>query len=353
MAVFKSIQEGSLSGWTGNNTTIPITAVDTTKAFVKCSYRIENGDPQNYLLNFQLENSTTIRLKRYNAGTAMTIFWQVIEFDSGVTVQRGSRNMNSATENVSISSVDTSKSFPIISFLNLGTQLSQEDLVQAYISSSTNLELKAYSSGSTVEVQWQVIEYDNASVQVVHDHIINAQNTNATITAVDTSKTFLVGSLSTNVAPTGADDIPAWFLSSSTNVQFYRYNTASDTLRATVYVVSITDNISVQRGFNQITSGNTTVDESVTAIDTARTLLLGGSLFHTWGTANNGDDISTVSAFTFEKVSSTLIRATRANNWNDAWVEFEIVEWLTGGTAANLLRDVQRGTDRGIQIGIQ
>jgi len=351
MAVFKSIQEGVLSGWTDNSQAITISAVDTTKAFVKISYRIDSADPQYYLINCQLENSTTVRIKRYSGGVAVTIHWQVIEFTSGVTVQRGVRYMNSTTENISISSVDLSKSFPIITWLNLGTQFSTEDAMQAYISSSTNLELKAYGAGGTVEVQWQVIEYDNASVQVVHDHIVNSDNTNATISAVNLDKTFYVGSWGSSLAPTGTHNMPSWFLTSTTNLQFYRFDPSTNVVRATVYIIS-TDDVNVQRGEFPINSGNYSNDHVLTAVNLDRTLLLGGSIHCTWGTANNGDDHAAEAAFSFEKISSTLVRMTRAQNWNDSWVLSLVVEWLGVPPDSDIFKTFQRGIQRGINVGL-
>lgn len=350
MAVFNSIQEGSLSSWTGNNTTVTISAVDTTKAFVKISYRIDSADPQYYLVNCQIENSTTIRIKRYASGVAITIFWQVIEFTSGVSVQRGVRYMNSATENITISYVDLSKSFPIITWLNLGSQFSTEDAMQAYISSSTNLELKAYGAGSTVEVQWQVIEYDNASVQVVHDHIVNSDNTYATISAVNLDKTFYVGSWGTTLAPTGVHNMPSWFLTSTTSLHFYRFDPSTNVVRATVYIVT-TDDINVQRGRFPINAGNYSNDHVLTSVDLSRTLLIGGSMHCTWGTANNGDDHAAEAAFTFEKISSSLVRMTRAQNWNNSLVLSLVVEWLDVPPDSDIFKTFQRGIQRGINRG--
>lgn len=352
MAILNSIQEGLLSSWTGNNTTITISSVDITKAFVTISWRIDANEPQHFSVTAQLENSTTIRIQRYStSANAINLRWQVVEFSSGVTVQRGSRVMNSATENVALSSVDTSKSFPIITLRNVGVEFTAEDGVEAYISSSTNLELAGGAAGTYVTVEWQVVEYDNASVQVVQQSV-TAQNVNVSISSVDLSKTFLVGSFAPGSGVTlGSEEFPNWKLTTSTNLNFYRYSTTSDAVNCTVYVVTIPSEINVQRANVSVPNGDYYTDTTITAVDTSKTMLIGASNGFCLTSANTSSDSAAVSCFAFAFVSSTSVRVTRTQNWADALVYLEVVEFISSSTD-EIFKDFQRGIQRGINVGI-
>lgn len=353
MAVLKSIQEGLLASWTGNNTTITISAVDTTKAFVKISWRIDNNEPQYYLVSAQLENSTTVRIQRYSSGgNPVNLRWQVVEFSSGVTVQRGSRVLNSATENVTISAVDTSKSFPILTLRNIGIIYSPDDGVEAYISSSTNLQLSAGVAGAWVTMEWQVVEYDTASVQVVQQ-AVSSQNVNVGISSVNLDQTFLIGtwSPSTGLNPL-ANLWPNWKLTSSTNLNFYRYSTGTSTINCTVYIVTIPGEISVQRVNVTVPNGNFYHEETITEVDMDRTLLIGATNGCALTAANTSDDSAAVTAFAFGYISSTIARVTRTQNWADAIILLEVVEFIDTIATGIIFKDFQREIQRQINVGI-
>lgn len=354
MAVLNTIQEGALSAWTGNNTTITISAVDLTRSILLVDYRVNTGDPQYGFIFAVLENSTTIRIRRYSAGASVNLKWQVVSFTSGVTVQRGTNNMGVNPQNVTISAVTLSNSFPIVTWLSQGTAFSQEDAIAAYISNTTTLELRADSAGATVEVAWQVVTYDTATVQVKYDEVLNSGTKDLTITTVNRNKTFLIGSWRTSVAATTAAHFPIWLFTSDTTIRLFRYNTnVVDTIRITLYIVSIPDNIFVQQAAIPFSAGTTIVVQTVTAFNPATTMLIGGAIFKAFGSANVADDLIGEASFTFVRQSPTQIRIQREASTYDAWVLFTAVDFSGGSAATQFLKAIARGISNAIQNGIE
>ena len=100
----------------------------------------------------------------------MTIKWYVVEFDSGVTVQRGFTNItgNDVTDVPLLAAVDLAKSFPLISYRVEGTFFNCNDFVRAKITSTTNLQLSTDNTNCGAPasvVKWQVVEYADANVR--------------------------------------------------------------------------------------------------------------------------------------------------------------------------------------------
>ena len=65
------------------------TAVDTTRAFLVFGVSEDSFDPRDGQVSGQLVGPTTLSFDRIGTTGALTIKWYVIEFDSGVSVQRG------------------------------------------------------------------------------------------------------------------------------------------------------------------------------------------------------------------------------------------------------------------------
>ena len=76
------------------------------------------------------------------------------------TVQRGSVSLSDyTTRTVTISSVDTSKSFVVFSMSGLVAD--QTAWIRGYLNSSTELVFTRYSSSSnSCTVAWEVVEYE-------------------------------------------------------------------------------------------------------------------------------------------------------------------------------------------------
>ena len=141
----KSIQTGTTTIAAGSaSNTATITSVDTTKAFLVFGVSEGNINPQFGQISGQITNATTLTFTRATAASspAVTVKWYVAEFSSGVTVQRGAAIMTTSTSlNVTLTTVNTAKAFPLISLRTTGATFDGNDFVKARITSSTNLEL--------------------------------------------------------------------------------------------------------------------------------------------------------------------------------------------------------------------
>jgi hypothetical protein len=88
--VLDDIQKGTATIAAGSNsTTATITAVDPTKAFLTWTLRGNDANPDNLAVTGRLSNATTVTFTRAGTVGTVTIEWSVVEFTSGVLVQRG------------------------------------------------------------------------------------------------------------------------------------------------------------------------------------------------------------------------------------------------------------------------
>jgi len=199
-AVLKSVQTGTATiASTSASTTATLSpAVDTTKAFLVFGVSENNANPQYGQISGQITNSTTVTFQRDAATGAVTVKWYVAEFTSGVTVQRGTSSaLNGISSlDIPITSVNTTKSFPLINYRIAGVTFGGNDFVKAKLTSSTNLNLALGANGvATAFVEWQVVQYDYSSVQSGDvTFLYNETSKTATITSVDTTKSWLISS---------------------------------------------------------------------------------------------------------------------------------------------------------------
>ena len=145
-ASLKGVQRGTatIAGGSASVTATLSPAVDTTKAFLVFGVSENTGNPADGQVSGQITNSTTVTFQRVGTdGHAVTMSWYVAEFASGVTVQRGTVNMDGPPlMNVTLATpVNLARSFPIVTFRTTGTNFAFDDWLKAKLTSTTNLEL--------------------------------------------------------------------------------------------------------------------------------------------------------------------------------------------------------------------
>ncbi len=166
--VIKSIQYGSATtpSQTGENTvTIDINAVDTSKSIVIIELKYARTGTSIRLSDISFISSTQFMIK-IDAGYSSNppFVWKVIEFNPDVvkSIQRGITRVSASepTANVTISSVDRTKSIPITLNFVAVDQFDDAHYMKGgcYLTSNTNLRIE----GNTVfsfDVLWNVIEF--------------------------------------------------------------------------------------------------------------------------------------------------------------------------------------------------
>ncbi len=193
-----AVQSGATTIADGSSmATATLTPVDPTKAFLVFGTSFDEAGADDGQITGQITNCTTtcneVTFQRADTDTAVEVHWYVAEFVSGVFVQRGSVAMDATTKNVTLSSVNTGTSFPLISLRHDDGEYDDEDFVRAQVTSSTNLQLTVVDSDATTIVEWQVVEYTDAIVQTGEVTFGNNDSVQtATIASVDTATSWLI-----------------------------------------------------------------------------------------------------------------------------------------------------------------
>lgn len=331
MAVLGAIYSGTSTLANGSATlSVSLGAtIDLTKSFEVATWRINSGSPQNCSIDCVL-TTTTIDFTRSATSTDCIIDWFAAAFTSGVTAQRGvATNVGSTPTNVTISSVNTAKAWPIISDSNAGTGYGTDDTVRARITSGTNLALQAGASGAD-RVPWQVVEDADCSVQEVLTTFSTETQIDTTITSAATNKTAVFSSLYVDGSVVGGS-LPILFQTSATNLRAARFHTAPG-VNVASYVVTFSDATTCEQKQVSFTSSDTSIITSITSVTTANTVLVGAGSTE----ASNGYSNSTASGgnlaamFGNSLTSSTQVTTARAATGSVAGTAgFTVVQFPT------------------------
>jgi hypothetical protein len=346
-AELKSFQRGTTTvAATATATTITLSpTVDATKAILVFGVSENNDVPADGQISGQITTAATdpgcpatmtcASFQRVGAGGTVTVTWYVVEFVSGVRVQRGSippcpapspcmdDASNPASVDVPISAVDRTKTFPLISLRTTGISYDSGDFYRAKLTTDTNLRIVTPDAGAAVTVEWQVVEYQDAKVQTGDLSFTNTDlSLNASLpTAVNTAKSWLIYDY--ECTPFQCDgDLPNMgsklmrgVVTDSTTLTFDRNNTglAGESIDLTWYLVEFTDGTTVQSGSEPFTTTETerNVTLAMPATGGASIASSGGFYLRGGRSGYNADDVAGVGLFRFDLTSPTNLRITR------------------------------------------
>lgn len=273
MATVQSIQSGSktIVAADGTSVTETITSVTTAQSVVMISVRNAQSSQNRVrreLWTAQLTNSTTITFTRDQSSFAVDsiIEWYVIEWDSSVTVHRGSATPTASSSSHSIgATINTGSSFPVV-YAKTNQNSILADVICRATMSTTNITFtfgSTPSSGDCV-IEWQIVEFDSADADVQTGTISlgsGVGSNTAAITSVTTADTFVAhGGIETTNSGAGDHRNSATVeLTNATTV------TAEQTLIGSgrtqdvqFYAVEMLDGSSVEKGTETITDTNAT-----------------------------------------------------------------------------------------------
>jgi len=352
------------------------TSVDMNKSFILTTTSTADADPQIALITPSFDDSSTLLLQRGLDGTAATVEYMVVEFASGVTVQRGATTFSGTTLTKTItlpSTFNSGTSFPLIAS-NCGTrtQVAAEERVTftAELSGTNQLKLDRNESGATSRVDYQVVSFDtdievNSGAVLMDGTAGTGETTDTgTVVTVDNVGAGADGQaintrsmlLFTRRGGTGVDGIESRYeirgevgagtTSNTTKLTFTRV-TNSGTVDIYWYLVEFKDNTFVDRlsVSNPLTTGTTYTIANGGARDerTLATVSVSGG-----GTAASGtylDETLVRGQLTgiVSNVGST-VTATRGSTASNAEVRGFVTEFppikVTGpnGAASQILR---------------
>lgn len=240
-----TIQTGSLTIGASSASivaTLP-TSIDKTKAIIlnNGSRGLGNNAPADHAYCSQivsLVDSTTIRGNRGLASANTSICnYTIIEFATGVLNSAPQQvtvtgSASGTDQTVTISAVDASQSicFPRgLMFLDSLVQ-SNADCVYLTLTDSTTVTGVHNTAGATGAISETITEFVSGSIKSIQRGTITLPNTsttsvNATVNAVDTSKSILLlhGSSGTSAGSLSTiDEVPNGKIIDSTTIQAYR-----------------------------------------------------------------------------------------------------------------------------------
>ncbi len=332
-AVLSRIQKGTTTMAAGSGTVNQtISTVNLSRSFLVYSISINSSQPGESQIAGRLASSDRLTFDRFDVGGTpnATIYWQVFEFSSGVNVQRGSiTDLAAGGANISLSSVNTSRSFATANMRKDGGQYGTDDFITANITSSTNLYIDRQGGGANPQnVYWQVIEWTGASVQKIVTNL-NAGTDSLAVTlgtTVNKNKTMVIGNHQSD-GNLNADDFPCTELVNGNTVSFSRTGTGR-TLSFVCYVVEFSDNTDVIHGAIRMTTAQNNISTTICSVSTTNSGIIPPNNYFRSGTnCENGDDDMGIANAAFELTSSTSVRAVRGTTGAAGLYPFQVLEF--------------------------
>lgn len=325
-----------MSGSSSQNITLGQN-VDASKAITFCNFRTTDSAETSWA-TCKLNSNSVMNIST-GAAIASSVRYHIVEYAAGVNVQRGTVNWTSliSSETVPITAVDTGSAFVLINTrtTDLNYTTDERVTVTGQLTGATTLSLSRNESGSPVDIEWQVVEIEGATVQSGTTQIAGGLNAK-TLTAptnfstVDTTKSFLIFNYRAASAAAGIESYykTRGMINDANTVTFNRASTTSNTVDIVWYLVTMSDGATVQSGslnFAGTLGSNISLTDTIsTAVDTTSTL----PIISISGGGGFADDLD-VASFTGYLSSSSGIRLDRGADQNmTSDVDWFVVEFL-------------------------
>ncbi|MEK6676046.1 MAG: hypothetical protein AABZ47_10390, partial [Planctomycetota bacterium] len=292
-ATLSGLQSGTLvmSPGAGSSQTSPVTIapIDPTKSILFFNYHGNSTDPDDGLVRGRILNGTTLEFTRGSDSgtdgvlTDLTIYWQVASFSAGVSVQRGTFTSVSTTGDVTISPVDLTRSFVLVSgsVASPDTTYSGDDFFRARLTSTTNLEI-IHSTSSSRTADWQVVEFTNSSVQRGIGTLGSTDVfATATISSVNLSKSIALISWKTSGIG-GAQNMVRARLDNATQIRVDREVTGT-VIDFAWEVIEFSDATTVQSGETTLNSVESSLAVPIVCTNTSSAVSLLAPAGGNWG----------------------------------------------------------------------
>ncbi|PYM31884.1 MAG: hypothetical protein DME15_15875 [Candidatus Rokuibacteriota bacterium] len=228
-ATLKRVHSGTTNVPSASVVNITLELPDATKAFVFCPTRTTSGNSSHRVTCTLSTNNLAID-GGTNVTNANTVSWFVAEFESGVSVVRGTSTFNAGSPTPSaapvIGTVDCSKSFVVLAgeqsdtaltsindeqftFLGVLGTFAAPCAITAGTTTST-LTLSRLATTNAATVAWQVVTMDGASVVARNTATIaiNALTASpASFPLTDSTKSFILMSRRAGTAIAGVENL--------------------------------------------------------------------------------------------------------------------------------------------------
>jgi hypothetical protein len=259
-----------------------------------------------------------VQFERYESSgcAAADIRYYVAEFSSGVSVQHGWKTvLTGTTTNEPLSpTVDTSKSFPLISGFISDVTHDGNDFIEAEITANNNLQFRRNAGTGTAKVSWQVVEFSDCAVQSGNiTGWATASTTDSLSPTVDLNKSWLIYSYKTSFGDDDemAENMVRGRITANNELTFDRDDTGS-TIDLTWYLVEFTNNTAVQHSSEDFVAGDGQEDVTLSStVNLESSIALGGMYMRGGKSTHDSDDNPGYGWFTYDLTSNNNLRITR------------------------------------------
>ncbi|WP_260292908.1 LamG domain-containing protein [Sedimenticola hydrogenitrophicus] len=340
-AEVKRVQSGILSSNSAATHTVNITTVDPAKAFLIFQTRHSSNRPGGSAAAGRLGSASSLEFVTTRSDP-IDIQWYLVEFASGVNVQRGEVYQNSATVNIPIIQLASlEQSFVTWSKAINGSHSTwgTDDPVFMQLTAINNLQLRSSASTSNHRVWWQVIEYtDAADIQVQRGTTTIASNKNdqtVAINPVGLSRSIVLAGnrIAADAKQINRHTLSAEFSDSDT-LLFSRHREGGNVSIPEIgwQVIEFSDGTLVQSGVTKVSKNTLTETALLSPVNPNLSIAL-GSVQPAGGqnmgrTKYQGDDIPGVTAFTLGLTGNTLT-LQRNSDLHEATIGWFVVEFPT------------------------
>jgi hypothetical protein len=234
-AGIKNVQSGTATSVANGITTVPLSQVNMSRSFLIFNSRHDSNRPVGSEIGGRIASPTTLEFERVTneiTPIPMTIQWYVVEYYSGVRVQRGITSQSSTALNVGITPIAAiDQAFLTWSKTPAAGDLhwNYDDMTVGEITSTTNLQFRADSVNSAHRIFWQVVEFANpGDIDVQMGSVTTMTGSTTSVNAtlglpVALDKTFILTGFRT---PHTGQDLGSRMLraqlTNSTNIMFDR-----------------------------------------------------------------------------------------------------------------------------------
>lgn len=332
--VRKQIERGqtTLVGANTSTTVNLATTVDTSKSILLCSCSSGSANPLDYQVLAAFVSGSQIKFDR--SGTPAidcVVEWQVIEFSAGVTCWQYYVTQSATSINTTITSVDLTKAFPIITNRTAGSTMGTDDLTLAEITSATNLQTRSAAAAGVLYVQ--IVQIDDATIQKFVTTYGTGTTKDLTVSTIDPAKTFWFFSIDGASGIVG-NDWPYLSYVNSTTLRFTRADAAGVNFNLVAYVVSVSTGITVQNISTVIASSGTSVTPSISTVVVDRTTLHICGVYQRWASINAADDDAGGFSFEVNTLTTTSFTARRTDAPAlAATTNVQVIEWNATSSA--------------------
>jgi Peptidase family C25/Right handed beta helix region len=320
-AQLRSLQSGSAT--IANASTVATVtlspAVTANQAFLVFSMSLNANTPADGGVTGKLAaGGNQITFQRVGTTGAITVQWYVAEFASGVTVQRGTADLTLGVPfNQALTPVNPARSFPILSHRAAGSNINANDFVRGEITGAgSNLQLSYLCCGSSTSpetVEWQVVEYQQASVQTGNLFFadVDTSRTATLAPAVNPDKSWLLFTSQCDVdCPDDANmgaKIVRGAVTNGTTLTFDRSVTGTgESLHLTWYLVEFTDQTVVRRGSTAFSAAASQQGAVFAPVTREASIVTAGGAYHRGGrTSLTTDDNIGMGTVTLDLVTPT------------------------------------------------